>query len=976
VRDAPLRALVPLMLCAAVAADARAQERLVRRFATDEGLGAPAVSSLAQDSSNALWVGTKGGLYRFDGAVFRRWAPDQVAGPVARVAAAADGRVAAQTQDGAVFAVTRNGATPLPPPPGGWSQGVYALAYDGDGGLWTVAGDTALARHDGRGWTVLPRGWHGGERPRVIRSAADGGILALTDAGLWHIDAGGGPGRKRFDALLMDAVSFPDGRLVVLTADGRVVELGEGRQRELASRARGHIPNGRPIMLVERAGTYWIAMDRYLIAVRPGPEVEWIGSVDGLESGGPLLVDHEGSLWLGTFAALLQYPEPGTVVWTDRAGLPGRHVRYIARSGDVLWVTSWQGTARVRRAGTRLDIATVTELSSRSRPCADQLGVVWLSVEGGHAVRVRGDRRLGVAGAAPAGFNSCATTPGPTMWIGSQRGLLRADVQRGELRRVKGVPFGDDAPVHAVLEDRAGRLWAASGERVCYAPATAALEGDARGWACELIPGAGEVTSFFELEDGGLWASTRHVGVVARGADGWLPLPRNAELASRDVFGLVPSPAGGVWIVGSGILRRVRPGGPGGWEVLETPGSANGLLWVGGGDLLEDDDGTLWVATARGLQQVPPEARYLPPGAPPRVELMEALVDGEPFALDADLELPAHRNRLELRFAALSFRDPARVRYQVRLSPGSPWIDTRGQPWFRWVELPAGRYRAEVRASLNGRSWSPEPARFEFRVLPPWYRTPAALAAFAAIAAAAVWVAYRARLAYLLGLERERTRIALDLHDKLGSGLGSIGILAGLIASGRLDESQQSRIAKEVASTAEELGSALADIVWALDPRAATLEELASRLVEHGERLFAGDDVEFRLRAPRKWPATELPLALRRNLLLIGLEALHNTARHARARRVVLAFTRRGGRRWELAVSDDGVGMNHAEPRDARRGRGLDGMRKRAEEIGATIDWRTEPGGGTTLSLTFTIPGAAARRFSRWRGLRRPRPTA
>lgn len=117
VRDAPLRALVPLMLCAAVAADARAQERLVRRFATDEGLGAPAVSSLAQDSSNALWVGTKGGLYRFDGAVFRRWAPDQVAGPVARVAAAADGRVAAQTQDGAVFAVTRNGATPLPPPP-------------------------------------------------------------------------------------------------------------------------------------------------------------------------------------------------------------------------------------------------------------------------------------------------------------------------------------------------------------------------------------------------------------------------------------------------------------------------------------------------------------------------------------------------------------------------------------------------------------------------------------------------------------------------------------------------------------------------------------------------------------------------------------------------------------------------------------------------------------------------------------------
>src|SRR5690606_17868510 len=244
-------------------------------------------------------------------------------------------------------------------------------------------------------------------------------------------------------------------------------------------------------------------------------------------------------------------------------------------------------------------------------------------------------------------------------------------------------------------------------------------------WACELIPGAGAVTSFFELEDGGLWASTRQAGVVARGTEGWFPLPRNAELASRDVYGLIPSPAGGVWIVGAGILRRVRPGGPGGWEVLETPGSANGLLSVGGGDLLEDDDGTLWVATSRGLLHVPPEARDLPAGAPPRVELMEARGDGEPVALDGGLELPADRNRLELRFAALSFRDPGRVRYQVRLSPGAPWIDTRGQPWFRWVELPAGRYQAEVRASLDGRSWSPEPARFEFRVLPPWYRTPA-----------------------------------------------------------------------------------------------------------------------------------------------------------------------------------------------------------------------------------------------------------
>src|SRR5690606_39517056 len=96
----------------------------------------------------------------------------------------------------------------------------------------------------------------------------------------------------------------------------------------------------------------------------------------------------------------------------------------------------------------------------------------------------------------------------------------------------------------------------------------------------------------------------------------------------------------------------------------------------------------------------------------------------------------------------------------------------------------------------------------------------------------------------------------------------------------------RTRTAGGIAAIAAELGSALADIIWSLDPRSATLEELAARLAEHGDRLFPGDDVEFRMRAPREWPAAELPLPLRRNVLLIGLEALHNAARHSRAREV------------------------------------------------------------------------------------------
>lgn len=1011
------------LLCAVQIAEAPAQERLVRRFAADHGLEVPPVQALVTDPEGTLWIGTLGGLYRFDGVEFRRWAPDRVTSAVAQLAASADGRLAVQVMSGEIFEVTPGGTVRLPPPHGGWSPYVRTLAYDADGRLWSVVGDSALARYDGDGWTELDGATFAGERVRRVLRDAAGGLLVLTDAGLWQLDTPGASPRKRFDTWLYGVASTPDGRLLVLTHDSRVVELTERGSREIASRAAGDLPDGRPISIIERKGTIWVALDRYLVALREGRPPQIIGSQDGLDSGGPLLVDHEGSLWMGGFAALFQFPEPETTIWHEGGGLPGRHTRFVARSGDVLWVTSWQGTARIRRTETGLGASTLTELESRDRPCVDPLGTVWLSTEGA-VFRVRGEQ---IVGRVPVRteFLSCAAASDPAIWIGTPHGLFLADAGGGTLHPVEALPIGASR-VEAVLEDRAGRLWIADGTRACHTTAAHVREtirtaaGDAArlaggrptagepsytgdrsvarepstagesqtagtgrstsdpatglpavDWACDALPEAGAATSLLELDDGTLWLATRHAGVLARGADGWRPLPANARLATRDVFALVPSPSGGIWIAGQGILQRVRPGGPEGWEVLEAPGPGNGLPAGRGADLVEDDDGTLWITTSVGLVHVPPEARHLPLD-PPRVLLMDARVDDEPIplALTGALELPADRNRLELRFAALSFREPGRVRYQVRLSPDAPWVGTLGQPSFRWVDLPAGRYQAEVRASLDGRTWSAESARFEFRVLPPWYRTPWALALFAALAGLVLWGAYHARTAYLVGLERQRTRIAMDLHDELGSGLGSIGILAGLLPTGRVDEAQRNRIAEEIAATAAELGSALADIVWSLDPRTATLEELATHLAEHGDRLFAGEDVDFRMHAPREWPAAELPLPLRRNVLLIGLEALHNAARHSGARNVTLTWTRHRGW-WQLAVSDDGVGLEPDAPDTTRRGRGLAGMRRRAEEIGGSIEWLENPGGGTRVRLRFPIPGLAAPRARTWLTRRR-----
>ena len=169
------------------------------------------------------------------------------------------------------------------------------------------------------------------------------------------------------------------------------------------------------------------------------------------------------------------------------------------------------------------------------------------------------------------------------------------------------------------------------------------------------------------------------------------------------------------------------------------------------------------------------------------------------------------------------------------------------------------------------------------------------------------------------------------------------------------DERERQRIADEIARTAGEVGGALSDIVWALDPRPGTLRDLATRLADHGGRLFAGDGPEFRTHFPAAWPGGPLPLGLRRNVAAIGLEALHNAARHARARNVALALTPPANGStglWELTVTDDGSGMPTPAPES---GLGVTSARRRAAEIGAEVTWEATSGGGTTLRLRFPL---------------------
>jgi len=912
-----------------------AQERLVRHFGPEQGLLAPTAVALAQDRTGFLWVATAGGVFRYDGVEMRRWAP-QVLVHANFLATAADGRVAAADDYGHLFLLDAAGATLVPGPGGAALDSVGAMTFVGDT-LWAARGARLLVQlPDGR-WLPPVTGLDG--PPRRLRPAPTGGVDAATRGGVWTATATGSAQRLFPLPGAWDVVSLPDGRRVAISGAGPVVEWSRGRLTTRLATSNA----GRALAI--RGDVIWAGYSAAIVALHPDGSTETLGPREGVDGGGPLLVDREGSLWVGTYTALLQLPEPETTWWSERDGLPSTLTRYVGVTHGTVWVTTWGGLGRLTHDA-RGWHGSAPVKGGYDRVWADPARDRLLAGTERGTAQLRGASLTLSRPPQPPPAAAYAPAPDGGLWVGTTEGLYRTDDAGGRATAVPGTPFGR-GPVVVLALDSGHTLWAAAEERVC------ALR---RTWTCDTLSGALDVGALIAFPTGDLWAAARGRGVLRRQGGAWAPLPGARALPTSNVLNLIPS-RGAIWVAAFGAVLRVaeRPDSADGWQVLEHLTGWHGLPGRGANDVFEETDGTVWLTTARGVMRVPAAARRTP-RPPPSVTLVDARVDTEAVALAGALVLPHERNRLELRFASLSLRDPSAIVYQVRLSPHDPWQDTRGLPSFRWVDLPGGRYRAEVRASADGKTWSTTPAAFAFVVRPAWYREPWAMALFSLALVAALVAAYRARVAVLLGLERQRARIAMDLHDEIGSALGSIGILSGVLAQDNGDdERERQRIADEIARTAGEVGGALSDIVWALDPRPGTLRDLATRLADHGGRLFAGDGPEFRTHFPAAWPGGPLPLGLRRNVAAIGLEALHNAARHARARNVALALTPPANGStglWELTVTDDGSGMPTPAPES---GLGVTSARRRAAEIGAEVTWEATSGGGTTLRLRFPL---------------------
>ena len=358
--------------------------------------------------------------------------------------------------------------------------------------------------------------------------------------------------------------------------------------------------------------------------------------------------------------------------------------------------------------------------------------------------------------------------------------------------------------------------------------------------------------------------------------------------------------------------------------------------------------------------------------------IVAAYQSGEPRAgtnSPAPLDLRPDRTRLcllpgarqvEFVFTALSFKRPDSIGFKYWLRGlDADWVEAGGRRVTSYPRIPPGDYRLQVIACSGDGVWNETGATLALTVEPFWWertwvRVGALLAAIGLVGAGILlWVRSRhrhqiERLELLQATERERARIAADLHDELGARLTSISLLNSLAER---DLSEPHRAVEHLAGvsrTVREAATSLDELVWAIEPGNDTLDQLANYLCHYAEEFLGEASIRCQLKVPPILPALALPSALRHELFLAIKEALNNVAKHAGASTASFGLHVEAGR-LAITIEDDGRGFDAAS---VARGHGLANMRHRLEKLGGQFVLESRPGGGTRLTLALPLLGA------------------
>jgi signal transduction histidine kinase/ligand-binding sensor domain-containing protein len=937
-----------------------------RIWQMQDGLPEQTVQAFAQTKNRYLWIGTTGGLIRFDGGrlvLFDRdntpaftennifgltvtsddslWIATEGGGlirykdGVFRSYSGKDGllndfvRAVYQDRKGQIWIGTDNGlfrflgdriervdnSNGVPP------IAVHAIHEDHMGRLW--AGGSKLLCLSGTTHREYRLAGEGSQnRVKSITQTRDGTMWVGTIGGLYSMVTGS-------DSFLRVKETSGTVRFLQETSDGTlwIGTIGHGiykywKHKFSQMTAPGSLPSNTALNLFEDIeGNIWVGTQEGMLRLSKTP-IQTVTLPDaGDYDAETVYGDHNGDLWIAA-ANLFRFRD-GRATRVRLPGISGVRVRNVFRDNEnALWIGT-EGRGVFRQIGTMLTHYMVKDglvnnfvrafLQARD-------GSIWVATDEGvsrwHAGRFTSYQERD--GLCYFSTRTLAEDRNGDVWIGTDRGVSH----------LHGAGFAKDAVTEALRHEK---IWA-----------------------------------IHEDSDGGLWFGTR-TGGLYRWRFGKLTHFTAAQgLASNSIYELLEDQRGNFWISGpngiSVISRRELD------LIAEDPSHPLSLTLYGISDGLETtqmygaekpggvvtSQGEVWFASNKGPVRVSLNPTT-PIGAAP-VVIDSVLSDGLEVPDLRRISLTPDNAKIEVHYSVIQLRSQERVRFRYMLDGfDKNWTDASARPVAYYTNLPPGRYQFRVAAFEVSDPQQVAETAVEIVKRPHFYRTAWFVGCSLLLLSASVWGGYRFRMRQVQSrfqaVLSERNRLAREMHDTLIQGCA--GVSALLEAHSSLDDTEASAkddllsvVRTQLRTTINEAREAVWDLRHA-DGSATAIGPILGNMTQQVGHEF-GVPVEYRI-SGRPF---DLDQSTAHELLMVVREALHNAMRHGQPTKVHvdIVFEKK---KFRVQVRDDGCGFDPEVASSQPNGHyGLLGIQERAKRIGGVLILKSWPGVGTELALS------------------------
>lgn len=898
------------------------QHGTLKKITMTDGLPSEAITALAEDGSGRIWVGTQNGLVVWqDGHLVPLSGEELFSGkPVTTLFCDRQGTMWVGATGGGVFYYAGKNFVQLHDVAvDGLLQDPHSLLVDQHGRIWVGAGDAYLLCRDGDQWLRFGI-------PRHLSTHYISSLAEQPDGTVWAGSVGEG---------LME---FKAGKLVVVNAS-----------------------SGLSDNLVES-----------------------------------LLVDREGKLWAGTHGGLNRVSSKKVSVLTHNEGLDYGVVQGLAeiRPG-VIWaalpngVYQWDG-----RMFRRLQLAALsTQGSSSAILLADQDGSCWAAGARG-LLHFKNPQAAETDTSPPALTNLNIGALGNDLkngiWAGTRDGELW-HFAGGQWQFQTNCPNGH--AITAIVPDAGGILWVGTDGDGLYR-----LEENAAHHFDKLsgLPSNRIRTLCLDAQDV-LWIGTAGGGLSRLQNTQIATFTTREGLPDNTISQILVDDGGNLWLGNNRGIARIKESDIDDLLAHKIPalypqvyGRADGMLseeCSGGFPAgLKSRSGLLWFSTLKGIVIIDPHNIVSSPA--PVMILEQTLVDGLPAApatAPADgspnatvesLRLAPGRHIVEFHYTGLSFDAPERVRFRYRLEGlDQDWVEAGNRRVAVYNSVLPGSYHFEVIACNGDGVWNETGARLALTVQrhfwQAWWFIGLAVVGLVSMVAGGARVVEKRRLQQQLKrleqeriLERERTRIAQDLHDIMGAKLCRISFLC---EHARRAEDVPSELQEEIRSISDdsrEVLRSLDEMVWAVNPEKDTLDHLVSYIGQYALEYFRKTGIECKLEIPPSVPVQPLSSQSRHHLFLAVHEALANILKHSGATEARITMQCRASD-FAISIADNGAGFDlqagESGPSGGATGfrNGLGNMRHRLDELGGRCVVESRPGNGTTVQFVLSFNASA-----------------